>query len=172
MQKKKKKERKGRFRIKSNKKDLPKIASFSVDHRSLEPGLYLSRQDWGINTYDLRFKRPNGGDYLSPGASHALEHLAASALRRGPWGEKIVYFGPMGCRTGFYLLAHESLDEENLKELLLETFAFIRDFEGEIPGATLEECGNYAEMDLPAAQAEAAAYAEVLQANRRRNLAY
>ena len=151
---------------------LPKIASFCVDHRKLEPGLYLSRQDWQINTYDLRFKKPNYGDYISPGAAHAIEHLAATYLRGGKWGDKIIYFGPMGCRTGFYLLAREDLPIADLKALLRETFTFIKDFNGPLPGASPEECGNYREMDLPAAKKEAAAYLDVLIKNNSRGLEY
>ena len=151
---------------------LNQIASFTIDHTNLQPGLYLSRQDGQINTYDLRFKRPNKGDYLSPGTAHSIEHLAATYLRSGSYSRQIIYFGPMGCRTGFYLLAEASLAIAQLKGLLEDTFTFIKDFEGKIPGATIWECGNYLEMDLPAAKKEAAAYLQVLIACRAKSLDY
>lgn len=153
-------------------KRLPRIASFSVDHRTLKPGLYLSRRDWQVNTYDLRFKRPNQGDYLSGGVLHAIEHVAATYLRAGKYGEYVVYFGPMGCCTGFYLLMREEVGEKELRELLEETFAFVRDYQGDIPGASLEECGNYQDMDLEGAQKAAAVYLDVLVKSRDQGLDY
>jgi S-ribosylhomocysteine lyase len=153
-------------------KSLPLIESFKVDHRVLAPGLYFSRRDMGICTYDLRFKKPNAGDYISPPAIHAIEHLAASFLRAGQWRGNVIYFGPMGCRTGFYLLLDEKVSTVDLKELLEKTFAFIKDYEGEIPGASPKECGNYREMDLPAAKREAAEYLQVLINTRARDLRY
>ncbi|MBQ2272922.1 MAG: S-ribosylhomocysteine lyase, partial [Clostridia bacterium] len=125
------------------------IASFEVDHTVLTPGIYLSRVDWGIRTYDLRVTVPNR-DFLPNPAMHTIEHLFAVHARNGAMGEKVIYFGPMGCRTGFYLLLIHATDEEAV-DLIRETFEFIASYEGDVPGTSEKECGNYREHDLPEA---------------------
>ena len=141
---------------------LRKIASFTINHDTLVPGMYVSRVDGDCVTYDLRLKYPNRGDYLAQKPLHTLEHLVATFVRSSPWSDSVVYFGPMGCRTGFYLILRDSVSHEQAIALVKEAFAFSAAFEGEIPGAKKIECGNYLEHDLPAARAEAAAYLDVL----------
>ena len=142
---------------------LRKIASFTIDHDVLVPGMYVSRVDGDVVTYDLRFKLPNQGDYLAQAPMHTLEHLIATFVRSSEWSDSVVYFGPMGCRTGFYLLLRDSVSHEQAIALVQEAFRFAAAFEGEIPGAKKIECGNYLEHDLPGAKAEAAAYVSVLE---------
>ncbi len=142
---------------------MKKIASFTVNHDRLERGMYISRKDGDILTYDLRMKKPNGGEYLSGAAAHTFEHLFATYARNSRFGERIVYVGPMGCLTGFYLLARETLPCEDAIALVRESMAFIRDFEGEIPGNKREECGNYLFHDLPAAKKLGGEMASVLE---------
>ncbi len=142
---------------------MRKIASFTVNHDTLVPGVYVSRTDGDAITYDLRMKKPNGGDYISPKSLHTLEHLLATYVRNSAYTEQVIYAGPMGCRTGFYLILRDSVSKAELLELLRETFAYIADFTGEIPGNKREECGNYLEHDLPQANADAAEYLHVLQ---------
>ena len=142
---------------------MERIASFCVDHTTLDRGMYLSRQDGDVKTWDIRMKRPNYGDYLSTGAAHTLEHLFATYARNSAYSSGVVYVGPMGCRTGFYLLTRGLTDAQVL-ELTVDSFRFMAGFEGEIPGASEVECGNYLDMDLPAARAEAAAMLPVLEA--------
>ena len=139
-----------------------KIASFTLNHDTLVPGMYVSRVDGDCVTYDLRLKYPNRGDYLAQKPLHTLEHLVATYVRSSPWSDSVVYFGPMGCRTGFYLILRDSVSHEQAIAQVKEAFAFSAAFEGEIPGAKKIECGNYLEHDLPAARAEAAAYLDVL----------
>ena len=141
---------------------LRKIASFTINHDTLVPGMYVSRVDGDCVTYDLRLKYPNRGDYLAQKPLHTLEHLVATYVRSSPWSDSVVYFGPMGCRTGFYLILRDSMTHEQAIALVKEAFAFSATFEGDIPGAKKIECGNYLEHDLPAARAEAAAYLDVL----------
>ena len=141
---------------------LRNIASFTINHDTLVPGMYVSRVDGDCVTYDLRLKYPNRGDYLAQKPLHTLEHLVATYVRSSPWSDSVVYFGPMGCRTGFYLILRDSVSHEQAIALVKEAFAFSAAFEGEIPGAKKIECGNYLEHDLPAARAEAAAYLDVL----------
>lgn len=142
---------------------MERIASFCVNHTTLDRGMYLSRQDGDVKTWDIRMKRPNYGDYLSTGAAHTLEHLFATYARNSAYSSGVVYVGPMGCRTGFYLLTRGLTDAQVL-ELTVDSFRFMAGFEGEIPGASEVECGNYLDMDLPAARAEAAAMLPVLEA--------
>jgi S-ribosylhomocysteine lyase len=130
---------------------MKKIESFKADHRTITPGMYISRTDGDITTYDIRFVKPNGGEYLSNASMHTTEHLFATYVRNSPHADSIVYVGPMGCRTGFYLLARGLTHSEAI-ELVRESFEYIADFEGEIPGATEEECGNYLEHDLAGAK--------------------
>ena len=137
------------------------IASFEVDHTVLTPGIYLSRVDWGIRTYDLRVTVPNR-DFLPNPAMHTIEHLFAVHARNGAMGENVVYFGPMGCRTGFYLLLIHATDEQAVN-LIRETFEFIASYEGDIPGTSEKECGNYREHDLPEAKRIAEKYLKVIR---------
>lgn len=137
------------------------IASFEVDHTVLTPGIYLSRVDWGIRTYDLRVTVPNR-DFLPNPAMHTIEHLFAVHARNGAEGEKVIYFGPMGCRTGFYLLLIHATDEQAVN-LIRETFEFIASYEGDIPGTSEKECGNYREHDLPEAKRIAEKYLKVIR---------
>ena len=128
------------------------IASFTVDHDLLEKGMYISRIDGDVVTYDIRMKKPNGGDYLSDGEMHTFEHLFATYARNSDVGESVVYVGPMGCRTGFYLLVRDVVGHERALRLVRDSFAFIAAFEGEIPGSKRRECGNYLDHDLPGAR--------------------
>ena len=142
---------------------MKKIASFSVNHDKLKKGMYVSRIDGDVVTYDLRMKVPNAGDYLSNGALHTFEHLFATYARNSALSDSVIYVGPMGCRTGFYLLTRGLTPAEALS-LVVESFRFMAAFEGDVPGASEVECGNYRDMDLPAAKAEAAAMLPVLEA--------
>lgn len=140
---------------------MKKIASFTIDHTRLEPGIYVSRRDVTpagdtITTFDIRMTRPNREPALSPQTLHAMEHLAATFLRNHPvWADKVVYWGPMGCCTGNYLLLQGNLESFDIIPLIRETMEFIAGYEGEIPGAMPRDCGNYSFMD-PAGAREAA----------------
>lgn len=138
------------------------IASFTVDHDRLQPGLYVSRQDGDVVTYDLRFVRPNTPPFLPNPVMHTIEHLAATFVRNSRFGGEIVYFGPMGCRTGFYLLVRDAVSRKQVLSLVRDTLAFIAAFEGTVPGTAPAECGNYREHDLPGAKAAAAQMSRVL----------
>jgi S-ribosylhomocysteine lyase len=140
---------------------MEKIASFQVNHDTLLPGMYISRVDGDVVTYDVRFVRPNTPPYLPTAAMHTLEHLVATFVRNSEHKNGIIYFGPMGCRTGFYFLTRD-MTEEQVISLTQDTLAFIATYEGEIPGATKRECGNYLEHDLAGAKAYAAKQAEAL----------
>ena len=142
---------------------MERIASFCVDPTRLERGMYISRVDGDVVTYDIRMKKPNQGDYLTTGAAHTLEHLFATYARNSKFKDGVIYVGPMGCRTGFYLLTR-GLSPADALELTVESFRFMAAFEGAVPGASEVECGNYRDMDLPAAKAEAAAMLPVLEA--------
>lgn len=142
---------------------MERIASFYVDHTKLDRGMYISRIDGDVVTYDIRMKKPNGGDYLAVPASHTIEHLFATYARNSQYGNQVVYVGPMGCRTGFYLLVRDTVSHEQALQLVIDSFAFIAQFEGEIPGASEVECGNYREQDLEGAKAEARAMLPVLE---------
>ena len=139
------------------------IASFTVNHDKLDKGMYISRIDGDVVTYDIRMKKPNQGDYLSNGAMHTFEHLFATYVRNSALGDKVIYVGPMGCRTGFYFLLRDAVSHAQALRLVQESFAFIRDFEGVIPGSKPQECGNYLEHDLPGAKAVAEDMLSVLQ---------
>ena len=134
---------------------MKRIASFAVDHDKLQKGMYVSRIDGDVVTYDIRMKKPNDGDYLPNGAMHTIEHLFATYARNSGWGDRVIYVGPMGCRTGFYLLLRDSVSREQALELVRSSMAFIADFEGKIPGTNRIECGNYLEHDLAGAKAAA-----------------
>lgn len=141
---------------------MERIASFCVDHTKLKRGMYLSRIDGEVVTYDVRMKEPNKGDYLEPAAMHTIEHLFATFARNSALSKGVVYVGPMGCRTGFYFLT-QGLTHEQAIGLVKDCFAFIAQYEGEIPGATEAECGNYREQNLPGARAEAQAMLPILE---------
>ena len=140
---------------------MKRIASFEIDHDLLTEGLYTSRVDGDITTYALRFIRPNTPPFLPNATMHTIEHLFATYVRNSAYAEQIIYFGPMGCRTGFYFLVRD-LAPQTVVELVGETLRFIADFEGVIPGSTAVECGNYREHDLPSAKAEAVRMSAVL----------
>ena len=142
---------------------MNKIASFTVNHDTLQKGMYISRIDGDIVTYDIRMKLPNGGDYLHMSAAHTLEHLFATYARNSQFGEHVIYVGPMGCRTGFYFLVRDKISHEQAIALVKESMAFARDFEGEIPGNKKEECGNYLDHDLAGAKTIGADMYEVLK---------
>ena len=142
---------------------MKKIASFKINHDVLEKGMYISRIDGDIITYDIRMKKPNGGDYFTMSAAHTLEHLFATYARNSKHGDKVVYVGPMGCRTGFYLLVRDEITHTEAIALVKESMAFAAEFEGEIPGSTKIECGNYLDHDLDGAKALAADMRSVLK---------
>ena len=144
---------------------MEKIASFTVNHLKLEPEIYVSRRDifhgTVITTFDLRMTTPNREPVMNTAEVHTIEHLGATFLRNDPqWKEKVVYFGPMGCRTGFYMILEGELTSRDVVSLVTAMFEFIRDYEGEIPGAAPEECGNYLDQNLPMAKWEADRYLE------------
>lgn len=138
---------------------MEKIKSFTVDHRKIEVGVYVSRLDGDITTYDLRMKKPNSGDVLSYGAIHTIEHLFATFIRNSELKESVIYFGPMGCQTGFYLLVRNAQNNRVLEEIK-NTLKKIVDYEGEVFGATEEECGNYKNHDLDSAKIECNKYSQ------------
>ena len=144
---------------------MKKIASFTVNHDILDKGMYLSRKDGDVVTYDIRMKKPNNpeNDYLNPACSHTIEHLMATYMRNTAYTDSIVYVGPMGCQTGFYFLTRDSIPEETAIQLVQECFAYIRDFEGEIPGGKKIECGQYLLHDIPEAKKTASDMLEVLK---------
>ena len=151
---------------------MKKIASFTVNHDTLERGMYISRIDGDVVTYDIRMKKPNAGDYLCMSAAHTLEHLFATYARNSDVGEEVVYVGPMGCRTGFYLLVRDSVTPQKAIELVKASMAFAKDFEGEIPGNKREECGNYLDHDLDGAKAVATETYEILKNWKEKDLQY
>lgn len=138
---------------------MEKIASFTVDHLTLEPGLYVSRIDRDpatgavVTTFDIRLVAPNREPVMNTAEVHTIEHLGATYVRNDPaWTSRVVYFGPMGCRTGFYLVVFGEVTSREVLPLVRGLFAFVADFEGDIPGAAPEECGNYLDQNLPAAR--------------------
>ena len=157
---------------------MKKIPCFTIDHLRLQRGIYVSRKDYVgdevITTFDIRMKNPNREPALGQGAIHTIEHLAATFLRNHPtWADRIVYWGPMGCLTGNYLLVKGDLESKDILGLMLETFRFIADYKGEIPGATAKDCGNYLLQDLPMARWEANKYlTEVLEVITDEQLVY
>ena len=142
---------------------MKKIASFTVNHDYIIPGIYLSRADGDVVTYDLRTRRPNCGDYMDNLTMHSLEHMFATLVRNSPIADEVIYFGPMGCQTGFYLLTRASISHEKVLEVVKSV---LRQIENETAmfGATRVECGNYQNLSLDAAKREAAAYLAVLNA--------
>lgn len=151
---------------------LKKIASFTINHDVLTPGMYISRIDGDCVTYDLRLKTPNAGDYVAVPAMHTLEHLIATFVRSSDRSDEVVYFGPMGCRTGCYLILRDSVSAGDAIALVQDAFRFAAAFEGDIPGAQKRECGNYLEHDLPGAKAEAAVYVRVLDGWTKARMTY
>ena len=142
---------------------MEKITSFTIDHLRLQTGLYVSRVDCAgqekITTFDIRMTRPNTEPVMDTAAVHAIEHLGATYLRNDPqWKERVLYFGPMGCRTGFYLLLAGQYESRDVLPLLDGMFRFIAGYEGEIPGASAKDCGNYLDMNLPMARYHAEKY--------------
>lgn len=131
---------------------MEKIASFSVNHDKLEKGIYVSRIDGDVISYDVRMKKPNGGDYLNSPAMHTFEHLFATYARNSEFSDSVIYVGPMGCRTGFYLLLRDKVKKSEVIKLVKDSFEFIKNFDGDIPGNKREECGNYLEHDLKGAK--------------------
>ena len=136
---------------------MEKITSFTINHLLLQPGVYVSRKDpvggATVTTFDLRLTSPNEEPVMNTAEVHAIEHLGATFLRNHPvWSSKVLYFGPMGCRTGFYLLLSGDYESKDIVSLMIEMWEFIRDYEGEIPGASPRDCGNYLDMNLPMAK--------------------
>ena len=157
---------------------MEKIPSFTIDHIRLKRGIFLSRQDnvggEVVSTFDVRMKEPNREPVLSPSAIHTIEHLAATFLRNHPvWADRIIYWGPMGCLTGNYLIVKGDISSADVLPLIKETFAFVASYDGEVPGATARDCGNYLLMNLPEAKWEANKYlTEVLDNISEENLNY
>lgn len=157
---------------------MNKIPSFTINHEKLLHGIYVSRKDEvggdTVTTFDIRMKEPNREPALHPGALHTIEHLAATYLRNDPeWRDRIVYWGPMGCLTGNYLLMRGNLEPQDILDLMRRTFAFIADFNGDVPGAAPRDCGNYLLHDLPMARLEARKYlTEVLERMEEENMKY
>lgn len=147
---------------------MEKIASFTVDHIKLLPGLYVSRKDKvgaeTVTTFDLRLTKPNEEPVMNTAEVHTIEHLGATYLRNEPtWKDKVLYFGPMGCRTGFYLLLAGDYSSREVLSLVTECFRFIRDYRDAVPGASPKDCGNYLDMNLPMANYWGAKYVGVLE---------
>lgn len=152
---------------------MERIASFQVDHNKLVPGMYLSRRDGETVTFDLRFKKPNTGDLLTNAEMHSVEHVIATLLRSGRAKDAVIYFGPMGCQTGFYFLFDSrKLSEAEAVELLKETFAAGAAFQGGMPGKSAAECGNYINLDVSLAKAQCAYYEGIIRNWTAEDLAY
>ena len=141
---------------------VEKIQSFTVDHDKLEPGLYISRVDGSVTTYDLRTRKPNAGDYMDNLTMHSVEHLFATYVRSSPIGANVLYFGPMGCQTGFYLLVGNA-DHMKVYETVKKVLESILEYEGNVFGCSEIECGNYRTLSLEAAKYESKRYLEVLE---------
>jgi len=157
---------------------MDKIPSFTIDHERLLRGIYVSRKDSvgneTVTTFDIRMKEPNREPVLHQGAIHTIEHLAATYLRNDPeWKDRIIYWGPMGCLTGNYLLLRGDLESKDIVDLMRRTFHFVAEYEGEVPGTAPRDCGNYLLHDLPMAKYEARKYlTEVLECIKPENLVY
>ncbi len=147
---------------------MEKITSFTIDHIKLQPGLYVSRKDRvgveTVTTFDLRLTSPNEEPVMNTAEMHTIEHLAATYLRNEPdWKERVLYFGPMGCRTGFYLLLTGDLESRQVADLVKACFRFVEHFTGEVPGASAKDCGNFLDMNLPMANYWGKRYADLLE---------
>ena len=156
---------------------MEKITSFTIDHIRLQPGLYVSRQDGigaeTVTTFDLRLTSPNEEPVMNTAEVHTIEHLAATYLRNEPvWKDKVLYFGPMGCRTGFYLLLAGAYTSRDVLELVKDCFRFVADFEGDVPGASARDCGNYLDMNLPMAKYWGKRYTNLLENIEESRLVY
>ena len=156
---------------------MKKIPSFTIDHNQLLPGIYVSRKDNVgndvVTTFDIRMKAPNREPALHPGALHTIEHLAATYLRNNEeWQDRIVYWGPMGCLTGNYLLMKGDMKSEEIVKLMIDTFEFVANYDGVVPGTEPQDCGNYLLHDLPMARYEAKQYHKVLKNIKPENLNY
>ena len=147
---------------------MEKITSFTIDHIKLQPGLYVSRKDKvgaeTVTTFDLRLTNPNAEPVMNTAEVHTIEHLGATYLRNNQqWKDRVLYFGPMGCRTGFYLLLAGDYESKEIVPLVLDCFRFIRDYRGQVPGACAKDCGNYLDMNLPMANYWGRRYTELLE---------
>lgn len=147
---------------------MEKITSFTIDHNRLQPGLYVSRQDKvgaeTVTTFDLRLTSPNEEPVMNTAEVHTIEHLAATFLRNEPnWKDKVLYFGPMGCRTGFYMLLAGKYSSKDVISLVKDCFCFVADFQGDVPGASAKDCGNYLDMNLPMANFWGRKYSDLLE---------
>ena len=156
---------------------MKKIPSFTIDHNQLLPGIYVSRKDNVgndvVTTFDIRMKAPNREPALHPGALHTIVHLAATYLRNNEeWQDRIVYWGPMGCLTGNYLLMKGDMKSEEIVKLMIDTFEFVANYDGVVPGTEPQDCGNYLLHDLPMARYEAKQYLKVLKNIKPENLNY
>ena len=156
---------------------MEKITSFTIDHIKLQPGLYVSRKDKVgaeiVTTFDLRLTNPNEEPVMNTAEIHTMEHLAATYLRNEPnWKEKVLYFGPMGCRTGFYLLLAGDYESVEIVPLVKACFQFVADYQGEVPGASAKDCGNYLDMNLSMANYWGKKYAALLENIDREHLVY
>ena len=156
---------------------MEKITSFTIDHLKLEPGLYVSRVDRvgkeKVTTFDLRITNPNEEPVMNTAEVHTIEHLGATFQRNEPnWKDQVLYFGPMGCRTGFYLLMAGERTPQQILPLVLDCFRFIRDYRGEVPGASAKDCGNYLDMNLPMANYWGGRYAALLETIDQAHMVY
>lgn len=156
--------------------DMQKIPSFTINHLDLLPGIYVSRKDYIENsvltTFDIRMTKPNREPVINTAEIHAIEHLGATFLRNSDEKDNVIYFGPMGCRTGFYLILNGDLESEDIVSLVKSMFEFIKDFEGDIPGRTARDCGNYQDMNLDMAKYEAEKFLDTLNIIKEENLNY
>lgn len=151
---------------------MERIKSFTINHNILVPGFYISREDGDVITYDLRTRKPNAGDYMDNATMHSLEHMFATYIRNSLMGDDVVYFGPMGCQTGFYLLVRSSQSPREVFEMTKEVLNQIIEHTAEVFGASAIECGHYENLSLEAAQREAGRYLEILKAQTNMDFTY
>lgn len=151
---------------------MERIKSFEIDHNLLDPGFYISREDGDVITYDLRTRKPNMGEYMDNATMHSLEHMFATMVRNSAVSDQVVYFGPMGCQTGFYLLVRDAVKPMEVFELTKKILADILAYEGPVFGASAIECGNYRNLSLDAAKKECEQYLKVLQAQTNMEFSY
>ncbi|MCM1283739.1 MAG: S-ribosylhomocysteine lyase [Muribaculaceae bacterium] len=151
---------------------MERIKSFEINHDILTPGFYISRKDKDVTTYDLRTRKPNAGDYMDNPTMHSLEHMFATFIRNSEMSEDVVYFGPMGCQTGFYLLVRDTRSPREVFEMTKQVLRQTIDHEGAVFGASAAECGHYENLSLEAAQTEAKGYLAVLEAQKNMEFTY
>ena len=152
---------------------MERIASFQVDHTKLKPGMYLSRRDGEVTTFDLRFKKPNTGDLLTNAEMHSVEHIIATLLRNSPQKDAVIYFGPMGCQTGFYFLFDSrQLTDAQAVQLVKDVFAQGAAYDGPMPGKSEAECGNYINLDVELARQQCAFYRDIIRDWTEADLSY